>query len=99
VVHARAGKRADYRLLETPFGLADDPVAIARALLAVTDSPILYVADLDPIAGTGHPEERRLGAPSSGRLAARAHLSLLLGHRNWPNSTEPCGISRNGIAE
>jgi len=28
VVHARAGKRADYRPLETPFGLADDPVAI-----------------------------------------------------------------------
>jgi uncharacterized protein related to proFAR isomerase len=54
VVHARAGKRADYRPLETPFGLADDPVAIARALLAVTDSPILYVADLDAIAGTGH---------------------------------------------
>ena len=54
VVHARAGKRTDYRPLETPFGLADDPVAIARALLAVTDSPILYVADLDAIAGTGH---------------------------------------------
>jgi hypothetical protein len=26
VVHARAGKRADYRPLETPFGLADDPL-------------------------------------------------------------------------
>lgn len=58
VVHARAGKRADYRPLETSFGLADDPVAIARGLLAVTGSPILYVADLDAIAGTGHHFER-----------------------------------------
>src|SRR3990172_11269478 len=54
VVHARAGKRADYRPLETPFGPPDDPVAIARALLAVTGSPVLYVADLDAIAGTGN---------------------------------------------
>jgi HisA/HisF family protein len=53
VVHALAGKRADYRPLETPFGPPDDPVAIARALLGVTGSPVLYVADLDAIEGTG----------------------------------------------
>ena len=54
VVHARGGKRADYRPLETPFGTADDPLAIARGLLAVTFSPALYVADLDAIEGTGN---------------------------------------------
>ncbi len=26
VVHARGGKRADYRPLETPFGTANDPL-------------------------------------------------------------------------
>jgi HisA/HisF family protein len=54
VVHAKAGNRADYRPIASPFGAADDPVAIARGLLAATDSPILYIADLDAIAGTGN---------------------------------------------
>lgn len=59
VVHARAGKqahagkRAEYRPLATPFGPPHDPVAIARALLAITFSPMLYVADLDAISGRG----------------------------------------------
>ena len=54
VVHARGGKRADYRPLATPFGSADDPLAIARGLLAATFSPALYVADLDAIEGKGN---------------------------------------------
>jgi phosphoribosylformimino-5-aminoimidazole carboxamide ribotide isomerase len=54
VVHAKAGDRAEYRPIESPFGTADDPVAIARGLLAVTGSPSLYIADLDAIAGTGN---------------------------------------------
>jgi HisA/HisF family protein len=54
VVQAKAGDRADYRPIASPFGAADDPVAIARGLLAVTFSPSLYIADLDAIAGTGN---------------------------------------------
>jgi phosphoribosylformimino-5-aminoimidazole carboxamide ribotide isomerase len=54
VVHAKAGNRADYRPIASPFGAADDPVAIARRLLAVTSSTSLYIADLDAIAGTGN---------------------------------------------
>ena len=54
VVHAKAGNRADYRPIASPFGAADNPVAIARRLLAVTGSPFLYIADLDAIAGTGN---------------------------------------------
>lgn len=54
VVHAKAGDRADYRPIVSPFGAADDPAAIARGLLAVTGSPSLYIADLDAIAGTGN---------------------------------------------
>jgi HisA/HisF family protein len=53
VVHAKGGKRAEYRQLETPFGPAGDPLAIARGLLEVTGSPALYVADLDAIEGEG----------------------------------------------
>ena len=54
VVHAKAGDRAQYRPVESPFGAPDDPVAIARGLLAVTGSPSLYIADLDAISGTGN---------------------------------------------
>lgn len=54
VVQANAGNRADYRPIASPFGAADDPVAIARRLLAVTGSPTLYIADLDAITGTGN---------------------------------------------
>ena len=54
VVHARGGARAEYRPIETPLGAADDPVALARALLAVTGSSVLYIADLDAIAGVGN---------------------------------------------
>lgn len=54
VVHAHAGGRATYRPIVTPLGAADDPVAIARALLAITQSPALYVADLDAITGVGN---------------------------------------------
>jgi len=54
VVHARAGIRAQYRPIQTPLGPANDPVAIARGLLAITGAPALYVADLDAIDGTGN---------------------------------------------
>jgi phosphoribosylformimino-5-aminoimidazole carboxamide ribotide isomerase len=54
VVQAKAGDRADYRPITSPFGAADDPVAIARGLLAITFSPALYIADLDAIAGSGN---------------------------------------------
>src|SRR6478672_11227434 len=54
VVHARGGARAEYRPIETPLGAADDPVALARALLAVTGSSVLYIADLDAIEGVGN---------------------------------------------
>lgn len=60
VVHARAGKyahagkRAEYRPIATPFGPPHDAVSIARALLGITFSPTLYVADLDSILGQGH---------------------------------------------
>ncbi|MDJ0514440.1 MAG: HisA/HisF-related TIM barrel protein [Methyloceanibacter sp.] len=51
---ARAGKRAEYRPIATPFGPPHDPPAIARALLGITFSPVLYIADLDSILGRGN---------------------------------------------
>jgi len=53
VVHAKAGDRAEYRPISSPFGAADDPVAIARGLLDVTGSTSIYIADLDAISGSG----------------------------------------------
>jgi phosphoribosylformimino-5-aminoimidazole carboxamide ribotide isomerase len=52
-VHAKAGARAEYRPIASPFGQADDPASVARGLLAATSSSILYVADLDAIMGSG----------------------------------------------
>jgi HisA/HisF family protein len=54
VVHAKSGNRVDYRPIESPYGAAGDPLAIARGLLSHTTSPSLYVADLDAIAGVGN---------------------------------------------
>lgn len=54
VVHAKSGNRADYRPIESPYGAAGDPFAIARGLLSHTASPSLYIADLDAIAGVGN---------------------------------------------
>jgi HisA/HisF family protein len=54
VVHAVGGDRTAYSPIASPFGAADDPVAIARGLLATTGSPDLYMADLDAIAGIGN---------------------------------------------
>ncbi|MEM9591887.1 MAG: HisA/HisF-related TIM barrel protein [Pseudomonadota bacterium] len=51
---ARAGKRAEYRPIATPFGPPHDAPAIARALLGITFSPVLYIADLDSILGRGN---------------------------------------------
>ncbi|ODR98891.1 hypothetical protein AUC68_06865 [Methyloceanibacter methanicus] len=52
--YARAGKRAEYRPIATPFGPPHDAPAIARALLGITFSPALYIADLDAILGRGN---------------------------------------------
>jgi phosphoribosylformimino-5-aminoimidazole carboxamide ribotide isomerase len=54
VVHARAGARATYGPIETRLGAAGNPIAIAHALLAMTASPALYIADLDAIEGIGN---------------------------------------------
>ena len=54
VVHARGGARSEYRPIKTPLGSADDPVTIAHALLAITGSSALYIADLDAIEGVGN---------------------------------------------
>jgi phosphoribosylformimino-5-aminoimidazole carboxamide ribotide isomerase len=54
VVHASGGDRAAYHPIETPLGPSDDAVAIARALLAMSEAPALYIADLDAIEGVGN---------------------------------------------
>ena len=49
VVHALRGERRLYRPLSSALVDGCEPVAVARALLAVTGSDTLYVADLDAI--------------------------------------------------
>jgi phosphoribosylformimino-5-aminoimidazole carboxamide ribotide isomerase len=51
VVRGAAGRRAEYRPLESPLGPAADPAAVADALVQRAGAAELYVADLDAVAG------------------------------------------------
>ena len=54
-VHAVAGERHAYQVVDSPLGHGSDPVALARALLAAAGGASLYVADLGAITGgAGH---------------------------------------------
>ncbi len=50
-VHARAGNRAAYEPLMTPFAGTADPVDVARGIQEAFGCEMLYVADLDSIEG------------------------------------------------
>src|SRR5215471_20002462 len=49
VVHARMGRRDDYRPIRTPLSATSDPVDVTRGLLSIHPFTTLYVADLDAI--------------------------------------------------
>src|SRR5262245_26912028 len=53
VVHARMGRRDEYRPIETPLSPTSDPIDVARGLLKVYPFATLYVADLDAITARG----------------------------------------------
>lgn len=53
VVRAVRGERSHYRPISSCLCPTSDPVAVARRLLDYTASPLLYVADLDALAGEG----------------------------------------------
>ena len=54
VVHARGGDRARYAPVRSSLGAGSDVFALAEALLSLTRSRALYIADLDAIEGRGH---------------------------------------------
>jgi phosphoribosylformimino-5-aminoimidazole carboxamide ribotide isomerase len=54
VVHARMGRRSEYRPIETPLSPTSRPIDVARGLLSIYPFKTLYVADLDAIAGSGN---------------------------------------------
>jgi phosphoribosylformimino-5-aminoimidazole carboxamide ribotide isomerase len=51
VVHARMGRRDEYRPISTRLSATSDPLDVARGLLGVHPFTTLYVADLDAIEG------------------------------------------------
>jgi len=51
VVHARMGRRDEYRPIKTNLSPTSDPVDVARGLFSIYPFPTLYVADLDAIEG------------------------------------------------
>jgi phosphoribosylformimino-5-aminoimidazole carboxamide ribotide isomerase len=52
-VRAVRGQRASYRPIQSTLCAGSEPLAVARALLAVTGASVLYVADLAAILGQG----------------------------------------------
>jgi HisA/HisF family protein len=66
-VHARGGRREDYRPLQSVLRRGSDPVSLAGAVLDEWRSRELYVADLDAITGA---------APATGLYQALARLGL-----------------------
>ncbi|MDR5761715.1 HisA/HisF-related TIM barrel protein [Caballeronia sp. LZ035] len=56
VVRAVRGERSRYRPIQSSLCATSEPVAIARALLAVTGAAVLYVADLGAIMQRGSHE-------------------------------------------
>ncbi len=53
VVHARMGRRAQYRPIKTPLATTSDPVDVARGLLTLYPFETFYIADLDAIERKG----------------------------------------------
>jgi HisA/HisF family protein len=53
VVHARRGRRDEYRPIATPLSPTANPLDVVRGLLSVHPFPTLYIADLDAIERTG----------------------------------------------
>lgn len=49
VVHARMGRRSEYRPIDTPLSPSSRPIDVARALLSVHPFTSFYIADLDAI--------------------------------------------------
>jgi phosphoribosylformimino-5-aminoimidazole carboxamide ribotide isomerase len=53
IVHARMGRRDQYRPIETPLASGAEPLDVARGLLSIHPFATIYVADLDAIEGCG----------------------------------------------
>ena len=71
VVRAVAGRRSEYRPVESRLTPSTDPEIVAEAMLRVSGSDTLYVADLDAI--TGQPSTLR-GRPEGARSTTRLWL-------------------------
>lgn len=93
VVHARMGRRDEYRPIATPLSATADPLDVVRGLLSVHPFGTLYIADLDAIerAGDNSAVLRRLRAELPGttfwvdhgiadHTVAEAWLQADLGH-------------------
>jgi phosphoribosylformimino-5-aminoimidazole carboxamide ribotide isomerase len=54
VVHARMGRRAEYRPIKTPLATTSHAIDVARGLLSLYPFETFYIADLDAIERKGN---------------------------------------------
>ena len=73
VVHARGGKRAEYRPLESILTTSHDPIEVIKDLLAFMPFSTIYIADLDAIMNG-----KRNNALYSALSRAYSHINLYL---------------------
>ena len=56
VVHARSGRRVDYRPVQSPLCRDARPISVLQAFLEIYPFETIYMADLDAIEGKGNNE-------------------------------------------
>ncbi len=86
VVRAIGGRRSEYRPIRSRLTDSTEPLAVAGALLKLTGSKELYVADLDAICGAGSPAVDPSRFPAEVLFDAGVRDFAQLETRNrWPN--------------
>jgi len=87
VVRARLGRRQDYRPITTPLSATSEPLDVMRGLLTIHPFAVVYVADLDAIAGHGD--------HNAALAALQTHCAVSL----WvDNGTADLGAARRFLA-
>lgn len=87
VVRGVAGNRGEYRPMRSRLTSSTDPITVAHALLEVTGSQELYVADLDAIVQASLPNART-GGETATRLA-----------RAFPRTTVLADVGARSLAD
>lgn len=92
VVQGLRGERQHYRAVNSGLVAGSEPLAVARALCRECGGRVLYVADLDAIAGTG--DHRAVVAALHERLGAEPWVDAGVGDEQAASRLLAAGAAR-----